>query len=235
MAYPCTRPRVSQHRCLHRRSLGALVRAGIPARPEPGGHATRGPPSGSGARGRWRDAELAASAFAADLFRGDTARTRYAAGSSTGRARVELRRGSHHPAARLLLFRAARRGGRCLPSEKRTSERSVERHDCRRARPLPEPRYGALSRISFSAALSASSAGTLTSGTTPTPSQFVPVMGLIEFPHGTLIAKCSPKRPSDAGCPPPPVVSPTMVARFRACRSYANASAAENVCADVST
>jgi len=30
-------------------------------------------------------------------------------------------------------------------------------------------------------------------------------------------------------CPPPPVVSPTMVARFRCCRSNVNSSAAEKV------
>lgn len=80
--------------------------------------------------------------------------------------------------------------------------------------------------------LSASLAGTFASGTTPTPSQFVPVMGLIEFPQGTLIAK-SAKRPSEAGCAPPLVVSPTTVTRFRACRSFARPSAAENVSAEV--
>jgi hypothetical protein len=65
------------------------------------------------------------------------------------------------------------------------------------------------------ATVSACSAGTSTSGLTPVPSQFVFVTGLMARPRGTNISKCSPTRTPPPGCAPPPVVSPTMVARLR--------------------
>ena len=62
---------------------------------------------------------------------------------------------------------------------------------------------------------SAWSAGTITSGVTPVPSQFVLVIGLIARPVGTNMPKCSLRRKPPPGCAPPPVVSPMIVARFK--------------------
>src|SRR5688572_18901795 len=81
----------------------------------------------------------------------------------------------------------------------------------------------------------ASAAGTFTSGSTPTPSQFVFVIGLIARPFGTTATKRSSISCGATGCAPPPVVSPTMVARLRFLRLYENSSAPENVRCEVST
>src|SRR4029079_18972924 len=69
----------------------------------------------------------------------------------------------------------------------------------------------------------------MTQGCTPVPSQLVFVIGLIARPVGTNIPKCSLRRKPPPGCAPPPVVSPTIVARFRFLRLYVNSSAPENV------
>src|SRR3954452_6357110 len=73
-------------------------------------------------------------------------------------------------------------------------------------------------RMSLSAVSRAAAAGTFTSGSTPTPSQFVCVMGLIARAFGTPMMKWSSMRRPETGCAPPPVVSPTIVARFCAFR-----------------
>ena len=59
------------------------------------------------------------------------------------------------------------------------------------------------------------SASTVTSGSMPVPSQFVFEIGLIARAKGTPMMKCSSIRWPDTGCAPPPVVSPTIVARLR--------------------
>ena len=61
----------------------------------------------------------------------------------------------------------------------------------------------------------ASGAGTLTSGSTPVPSQLVLEMGLMARAKGTPIIKWSSMRWPETGWAPPPVVSPMMVARLR--------------------
>src|SRR5438105_4220977 len=71
--------------------------------------------------------------------------------------------------------------------------------------------------------------------TTPTPSQSAPVTGLSVFPVGSRMPKWLSMRASNVAWAWPDVVSPTIVARLSACRSYANSSPAERVCADVST
>ena len=75
------------------------------------------------------------------------------------------------------------------------------------------------SPMRLSAVASASAAGTLMSGSTPVPSQFVCVIGLIGRECGTLMTKFSPTGRGPTGCAPPPVTSPTIVARFCALRS----------------
>src|SRR4026207_2043428 len=75
----------------------------------------------------------------------------------------------------------------------------------------------------------ASAAGTATSGLIPTPSQFVFVIGLMARPVGTKTVRSWGSGTPRPGLAPPPVVSPTIVARFRVCRLYANSSAAEKV------
>src|SRR5437588_533775 len=130
-------------------------------------HCTSAGDATPGASGGWRDAELAAAAVATDLLGHDSARPRYAADPSARRARVQLQWRSHHFAPLVLVLRVARGVGCRLPSEKRASERGVERHDCRLARPLPKASsYDALS-------LRASSEGALISSFTPDPSPFV--------------------------------------------------------------
>ena len=76
----------------------------------------------------------------------------------------------------------------------------------------------------------ASSCETETSGITPTPSQSVPVCGLMLYPSGiaSLICK-SGNAWSCVLCAAPAVVSPIIVARLRCFSEYANASAAEPV------
>ena len=61
---------------------------------------------------------------------------------------------------------------------------------------------------------SAWAAGTLTSGSTPVPSQLVLLIGLTARAKGTRIKKSSLRISMRTGWAPPPVVSPTMVARF---------------------
>src|SRR5580704_7328589 len=71
------------------------------------------------------------------------------------------------------------------------------------------------SAASFWAVASASAAETFTSGSTPVPSQLVLETGLTAFAKGTPIMKWSSMRWPDTGWAPPPVVSPTIVARPR--------------------
>src|ERR1700690_3046833 len=85
------------------------------------------------------------------------------------------------------------------------------------------------------AVVSASAAGTFTSGSTPTPSQLVLVVGLIARANGTPIVNRSSMRWPATGCAPPPVTSPTIVARFSTLRLLENSSPPENVRCDVST
>src|SRR5262245_18612956 len=82
------------------------------------------------------------------------------------------------------------------------------------------PAYFSAACVSASrwAVCSAWSAGTGTSGFTPVPSQFVFVTGLIDRANGTPTPKWSVTRNPRVGCAPPPVVSPTIVARFCAWR-----------------
>ena len=70
-----------------------------------------------------------------------------------------------------------------------------------------------------SATFSASAAGAATSGFTPTPSQFVPVVGFSPRPPGMNIPKSGVSGAPPPGLAPPPVVSPTIVASFSACMS----------------
>ena len=74
-----------------------------------------------------------------------------------------------------------------------------------------------------------------TSGSTPGPSQFVFVIGLIARPVGTNILKCGPSLSPPPGLAPPPVASPTIVARFRVLRLFVYSSAPEKVRRLVST
>src|SRR5262245_45275418 len=85
------------------------------------------------------------------------------------------------------------------------------------------------------ASSSAASADTAMSGTTPVLSQLVLVTGLIGRPQGTTIVNHSSSSCGAVGCAPPPVVSPTIFARWRDCRSYVNSSPPENVRLLVST
>jgi len=65
----------------------------------------------------------------------------------------------------------------------------------------------------------ASFADVATSGFTPTCSQLVLVIGLIERAVGTNTMKSWPRGKTSPGLAPPPVVSPTSVARFWVLRS----------------
>jgi hypothetical protein len=56
------------------------------------------------------------------------------------------------------------------------------------------------------------------SGWTPVPSQLVPVTGLTDRASGMVISNVSVSRNGMVGCAPPPVASPTSVARPSACR-----------------
>ena len=55
------------------------------------------------------------------------------------------------------------------------------------------------------------------SGTTPVPCQFVPVTGLTDRANGIPMCTAALIGKPRVGCAPPPVVSPTTVARPRAC------------------
>src|SRR6059036_3769137 len=67
---------------------------------------------------------------------------------------------------------------------------------------------------------SAWSAATRMSGSTPVPSQLVLLIGLMARPLGTPTPRWGWTRRKPPGCAPPPVVSPTIVARLRFLRLY---------------
>src|SRR5438034_11403482 len=75
MAHPCTGPGSEWGGHLHRRHLGALVRAGIPARIYSRGDSPRAAPGRAGPPYRWRDAQLADPGNATELLRGDASRS----------------------------------------------------------------------------------------------------------------------------------------------------------------
>src|SRR5690554_1928047 len=83
---------------------------------------------------------------------------------------------------------------------------------------IAPPADRAAAPMSSRALSSASAADTSISASTPVPSQFVFVIGLTARSHGTPIVNCSLIHSSHTGCAPPPVVSPTIVARSRTFR-----------------
>src|SRR2546422_11559164 len=73
----------------------------------------------------FRSAQLAASAIATDLLCDNLSRPRYSAGATARHAWRQLRRWLDDFATQLLVLRAARRVGGCLPPERGPDRKST--------------------------------------------------------------------------------------------------------------